>query len=161
MSTPSNIHDTTFHALMSNREFAIGFFKAYLPAEIVKRIDFKTLKLFNLSGKVVSEKDQTVSQTDVVHSVKLDGNDLLLWCHFEHQTCPEKFMPVRATHYQCGKLLEYAKLNKCDKLPPIITIIYIKALSPILTLLILTSYSPIRNWLSSTLPNPCWLICQR
>ena len=55
---------------------------------------------------------------------------MLLWTHYEHQARPEKFMPIRVAHYQCGKLLEYAKLNKCDKLPPIITVIYYQGIKP-------------------------------
>jgi predicted transposase/invertase (TIGR01784 family) len=127
---PANIHDKTFSALMSNREFAIGFYKTYLPAEILERIDFSTLEIFNVSGRVIDEDNLQSAQVDAAHTVKMDGADMLLWTHYEHQTRPERFMPVRVTHYQCGKLLEYAKLNKCEKLPPIITIIYHQGTQP-------------------------------
>ena len=128
--TVHNIHDQTFGALMSNREFAIGFYRAYLPTDVVQRIDFSSLEIFNLSGRVIGEKDARASQVDVVHTVKLDNSQLLLWTHWEHQSEPQRFLPIRVTHYQCGKLLEYAKLNQCKELPPIISIIYYQGRKP-------------------------------
>ncbi len=79
---------------------------------------------------MVGDHDQRVSQVDVVHAVKLAGQSLWLWVHAEHQSASEKFMPLRILHYQCGKLLEYAKLNNCDQLPPIISIIYYQGRKP-------------------------------
>ena len=73
-----NIHDKTFGSLMSNREFAIGFYRAYLPVDVVQRIDFSSMEIFNLSGRVIGEKDGRASQVDVVHTVKLDNSQFLL-----------------------------------------------------------------------------------
>lgn len=129
---PRNIHDQTFSALMLHRSFAVGFYRAYLPEDILCNLNFDTLELFNVSGKVISEKDRATSQVDVVHTIKFKQQDLMLWTHIEHQSTAERFMPIRIGHYQCGKLLEYAKLNKCQALPPILTIIYHQGLRPYL-----------------------------
>lgn len=128
--SPRHTHDQTFHALMSHRSFATGFYRTYLPSSVAKRVDFETLEIFNVSGRVVDDKGGKVSQTDIVHTVKLDDIDLMLWTHVEHQTTAERFMPIRIGHYQCGKLLEYAKLNKCNALPPIISFIYYQGTRP-------------------------------
>ncbi len=48
--TPHNSHDKNFYALMSNRVFAIGFYRAYLPKAILSRLDFSSLDVMNVSG---------------------------------------------------------------------------------------------------------------
>jgi len=74
---------------MLNREFAIGFYKIYLPAEVLERIDFSTLEIFNISGGVIDENNLQSAQFDAAQTVKIDGIGMLLWAHYEYQIRPE------------------------------------------------------------------------
>lgn len=119
-----DIHDKTFAQLLSDQRFVEDFFKTYLPVEIQNLIQWKSLSLYKMGGKHVQEKTHQISIADVIYLAKIDQEMGMLWIHFEHQAKPDRLMTLRIVNYQTAELLNYAKVNKLDKLPPIISLIY-------------------------------------
>ena len=50
-----DIHDTTFKSLMENKKFFTAFFKQYLPSQVFNKIDWKTTRIFKISGEHIRE----------------------------------------------------------------------------------------------------------
>jgi predicted transposase/invertase (TIGR01784 family) len=119
-----NIHDKTFAELLSQRTFFEGFLRNYLPDEIKKTVQWETLKLYKIDGRHIQEKTQQISIADVIYLCQIDQQENMLWVHVEHQSTPDRLMPLRIINYQTGELLSYAKTHKNKNFPPIISFIY-------------------------------------
>lgn len=119
----NNIHDETFKQLMNQHNFAVAFFKQYLPETIKQKVDWNALKLLKLSGDHTEEKTGMHTFSDLIFEIKTVNNKTL-WIHIEHQTRSENFMPLRIAQYQSSALVGYLKNNKTQKIPPIMSIIF-------------------------------------
>jgi hypothetical protein len=95
-SDSSQHHDALFRRTFSVVEHAAAEFRALLPASLVERIDFSTLKL--CSGNYVDEA-LAGSQSDLLFSVTISGKPSLLYLLFEHQSSADKLMPLRLLRY--------------------------------------------------------------
>jgi len=127
----ASIHDTMFRELLTNRDSFIALIQSYLPLDIQKNIQWETLELFRKEGQSIGEKNSLKFIADVIYQVKISHENTFIWVHFEHQTTPDIFMPLRLINYQSGELLKYIKENKIkEKLPPIISIVYHQGQAP-------------------------------
>ena len=95
-SDPKQHHDALIRRTFSVVEHAAAEFRALLPARLVERIDFSTLKL--CSGSYVDEA-LAGSQSDLLFSVNISGKPSLLYILFEHQSGVDKLMPLRLLRY--------------------------------------------------------------
>ena len=132
-----DLHDITFKSLMSHRDFFKSFFREYLPAHVFNDIDWETAQVFNISGEHIREVFPFETQerlritkdiADLAYIVKKKKGDeieeALITLHVEHQSKPDKLLPLRMGLYIIGMLYEYAKINKTDQLPHVHSIIY-------------------------------------
>ncbi len=120
-----NNHDSNFKQLMANRGFFEAFIKTYLPENILSKMDWNSIKLYKMGGTHVELNTNKEFESDVIYLANIDGKENMLWFHCEHQSTPDRTMPLRVLHYQTAELLSYAKQNPSnERLPAIVSIIY-------------------------------------
>lgn len=135
-----DVHDITFKSLMENKTFFVAFFKQYLPAEVFTNINWNTATIFKISGEHIREVFPFDNQAkvritkdlaDIAYIVDMQQGDktekAFLSLHVEHQSTPDKLLPLRMAFYIMGMLYEYAKVNHTDKLPHVYSLIFITA----------------------------------
>lgn len=112
-------NDAYFKQVFSNPQRATLFFQTHLPAEIVARIDWTSLKT-----EAASFVKQTLQQThsDLLYSVSMDGRTLKLYLLFEHQTTVDPTMPLRVLSYVL-EILQSSLKSDGLPLPPVLPFI--------------------------------------
>lgn len=124
-----NPHDQLFKETFSRKDTAAAFFQSYLPKAVVSRVDWETLQL--QPGQFV-DQDLQGRQSDLLYTVELDGNSVLLYCLFEHQSSPDTWMPLRLLRYILGIWEQARKQNpKAVKLPPVLPIVLFQGGAPL------------------------------
>ncbi len=89
-------HDAFFKRSLQNKAIAIDFFKAHLPADILKRIDFASLKL---TEKSFVAKDLKQLHSDLIYQCLIDEKPAYIYMLLEDQSRPEKLMAFRKLTY--------------------------------------------------------------
>ena len=115
MTDPKQHHDALFKSTFSDVEHAAAEFRAVLPASIVTLTDFSTLAL--CPGSFV---DETLagSQSDLLFTAQIANKPALLYILFEHQSTPDKLMPLRLLRYVLRILERHVtSKTKADSLP--------------------------------------------
>ena len=125
-----NIHDATFKQILSHEQHFTDFCKAYLPDDVKGKIDWQTLKLYKLNQEFIDhiQDEQQKHIADVVYAVnyrdRADDRECLILVHSEHQSQPDKLLPLRLAHYKLAMLLDYARSHKGKPLPVVVSIAY-------------------------------------
>lgn len=125
-----NLHDLNFKAMMAHRDFFIAACQIYLPKSLCRRIQWSSLELYKLSGEQTRAQsemgDLTEARADVIYLFKLDDDQAGMFIvSFEHQSTPDRLMPLRCAAYNCNALLDYSKTQGVDSaLPVIFNIVY-------------------------------------
>jgi predicted transposase/invertase (TIGR01784 family) len=116
MTDPKQPHNQLFIKTFSNPEHAAAELRAVLPPELVARMDFSTLRV--CPGSYVDEA-LSGSQSDLLFSVQVSGKPALLYVLFEHQSTPDKLMPLRLLGYVVRILVRHVDEAKTarDALP--------------------------------------------
>ncbi len=78
-------HDKFFKASLKERQIAVDFLKAYLPAEIYQRLDLNTLQLIDKSLSMPALKEM---HSDIVYQCQLDGQAGYIPIVFSSSTFP-------------------------------------------------------------------------
>jgi len=96
VTEPKQHHDALFKKTFSEVEHAAAEFRAVLPPPLVALTDFSTLAL--CPGSFV---DETLagSQSDLLFTVQVANRPAFLYILFEHQSTPDKLMPLRLLRY--------------------------------------------------------------
>ncbi|MCG8339710.1 MAG: Rpn family recombination-promoting nuclease/putative transposase [Cytophagales bacterium] len=110
-------HDRFARAALSDVTVASDFLRAYLPKEVTKRIDFKTLALTN--GSFIDEYCRQY-YTDLVYTCKIDKRDGYIYCILETQSTPDELMAFRILSYVVDLLKTYLKQHPNAKKLPIV-----------------------------------------
>jgi len=90
-ATP-NVHDSTLRAMFGTTEVARAFFCAFLPAELLERLDLATLE---------TKPDHFIDArlgwraTDLLFRVDLDRREAFLYLLLEHQSTVDRWMAYR------------------------------------------------------------------
>ena len=127
---PNNIHDATLKQILSHEQHFVDFCKAYLPDDIKAKINWQTLKLYKLNQEFIDhiQDQQQKHIADVVYAVnyrdRADDRECLILVHSEHQSQPDKLLPLRLAHYKLAMLLDYARSHKGKPLPVVISVAY-------------------------------------
>ncbi len=106
--------------MLTDKRVAIDLLKSSLPAETVASLDFSTL--------------QPASETAVGEDWKKYHNDVVFHCKtkaqknvyiiIEHQSTPDRFMPLRILRYKCNLLGKYIDAkNPPKKIPNVISLV--------------------------------------
>ena len=105
-----------FKKTFSVPEHAAAEFRAVLPPRLVACTDFSTLAL--CPGSYVDEA-LSGSESDLLFSVQVSGRPALLYVLFEHQSSPDRLMPLRLLGYIVRILMRYVAEAKSgsDALP--------------------------------------------
>lgn len=125
-----NKHDLSFKSLMGNKEFFIAACKVYLPKDLVKRIDWDNVELYKMEGQQITESSEMSAlgeaRADIIYRFKIDETKSGLFIvAFEHQSTPDKIMPLRCASYNCRALLDYVDdYGLGEGLPVVINFVY-------------------------------------
>lgn len=121
MTSDKPKHDGIFKKSMENPLVAQEFLNNYLPKDILKIIDSKTIKLEKDS---FIGDDLTGSYSDVLLSCKFNKQDGYIMLLLEHQSRPEHFMAFRLLKYMVNICSQYlTKHPEAKKLPVVLPII--------------------------------------
>jgi len=115
------MHDKLFKLSMQNHSIAKDFFRGHLPKSIQSRCDWSTLKLCK---ETFVNKDYHAHAADVLYSVNIDGRQSYLYLLSEHQSKPDRLMPLRLWGYLCQIWQLSAKDKKQKKLPLIYPLVF-------------------------------------
>jgi predicted transposase/invertase (TIGR01784 family) len=116
MSEPKQPHDALFKKTFSVVEHAAAELRAVLPAALTTRIEFPTLAL--CSGSYIDEA-LSGSQSDLLFSAQISGKSAFIYVLFEHQSSPDKLMPLRLLSYVVRILVRHTEQTNAgsDPLP--------------------------------------------
>ena len=89
-------HDKFFKETFSRPEVAREFFQTYLPSRLAAALDWRTLRVE--PGTFVDER-LTARHSDLLYSVQVAGQPVLLYCLFEHQSTVDPDLPFRLLVY--------------------------------------------------------------
>jgi len=98
---PNNPHDKVFKVSLSDLELARELIVNYLPNELVKQIDFKSLKL---APSAFHNKKLSKSEADILYSCNLlaSGKSIkpaYIYILIEHQSSQDKLLALRIHEY--------------------------------------------------------------
>ncbi len=128
MTSIHNPHDAIAKSFLTNVAVASDFLKAHLPADIVKRCNFDSIKIES-SSFIDPKLKPYVS--DILYSVKIDNEPGFIYCLIEAQSTPKMIMPLRSVLYLSLALHRYAENHVGKKLPVIVPmLLYTGATSP-------------------------------
>ncbi|OJV17352.1 MAG: hypothetical protein BGO21_26070 [Dyadobacter sp. 50-39] len=98
-------HDTFLRAIMGNRQIALDYFQACLPANVLEKLDFSTLR--QLPDTYVSKELQK-SISDIVYACKRAGGvgEVKISLLIEHKSYVDKYTPIQIGSYIFSGLLK-------------------------------------------------------
>jgi predicted transposase/invertase (TIGR01784 family) len=117
----NNPHDHLARNVFGRPDVAADFFKAYLPDSIGQKINAE-----HLEREPDSFIEETLKQSvaDLLYHVKDESGEFWLYCLFEHQSQPDRWMPMRLLKYMLRIWDNHlAKYPKARQLPPIIPVV--------------------------------------
>jgi len=107
-------HDKFFKSSMTDIRVAKDFFEAYIPSEILQKIDLGSLKL---EKETFVDANYQASEADVIYSVQI-GNSLgYLYVLCEHQSEVDNYMAFRLFGYILRILETFHKQSASLPLP--------------------------------------------
>jgi hypothetical protein len=116
-----NPHDRFFRKAFGKRERAHALLESVLPPEVSRCMDWTSLRLE--PGSYLDEQlRERIS--DLLYTVKADGTDLHVYCLIEHQSTPDRWMPLRTLSYQVRIWEEFRRKHPLARqLPAIIPVV--------------------------------------
>ncbi|MEM1244417.1 MAG: Rpn family recombination-promoting nuclease/putative transposase, partial [Pseudomonadota bacterium] len=116
-------HDSLFRHAMAHLPVAKDFFSQYLPTEVVKSIDLKSLTFCKDS---FVDKHLKKSQVDVLYKAKFLQNDrsAYLYILVEHQSTEDYLIAFRLLEYQTKIIRQHLDQKKSKYLPLIYPFVF-------------------------------------
>jgi predicted transposase/invertase (TIGR01784 family) len=117
-------HDPLARKFLTDIEIAKDFVKLHLSDKIKAKCDFDTMRIE--SGSYI-EPDLQVHFSDVVYSVNLKKctSSAYIYVLIEHQSAPERFMPLRILRYQLAIIQKHLDNHKmAKKLPLVVPLVF-------------------------------------
>jgi predicted transposase/invertase (TIGR01784 family) len=116
-----SLHDEVVKDFLSDNETAKSFFKEYLPAEIVKSLDFNTL---HICKDTFLNKKLAKYFSDILYQISLNNIGIFIYLLIDHKSREEGFMGFQFLKYMVRIWELYLKQNKkAETLPVIIPIV--------------------------------------
>jgi predicted transposase/invertase (TIGR01784 family) len=112
-------HDRLVKKALGAPEHAAGELRAVLPAALCSRIDWSTLRAER--GSFVDE-DAREHHTDLLFSAELGDTRALLYLLFEHQSTPDRWMPLRMLSY-ITRIWTAVRESGKERLPVVIPVV--------------------------------------
>ena len=126
----SQAHDKYFRGVFSNTRYAASLLRPYLPKPVVDLLQWASLT--HLPGRFVSD-DWHGREADLLFSVELQdsGTPVLVYVLLEHQSTPDKWMPLRVLNYCLQVWLKWQRDNeRAKKLPMIVPVVFYQGKEP-------------------------------
>jgi len=120
-------HDKYFKNIMADKRVAKEFFTTHLPANIRDIIDLNDLEL--TSNSFVDEKLKR-TESDIVFSATFNKKEGYLFLLVEHQSSPDKLMPLRIMKYMLSLVEQHIKISEDGKSPVIYPLIFFNGDKP-------------------------------
>ncbi|EIP97692.1 hypothetical protein OpiT1DRAFT_02139 [Opitutaceae bacterium TAV1] len=121
---PHQPHDKLFKTNFRDIPTAVAFFQNYLPARIVKKLDFSRIKV--VPGSHVTGKLKSF-ESDLLFRVALKGKkdkEALVYLLFEHQYEEDRWIALRLLRYQVSIWETWLKEHpKATRLPVIVPVV--------------------------------------
>lgn len=118
MRTP---HDALFKHSFEQPENAASALRAILPAALVRRADWSTLRVER--GHFITDEQREV-RSDLLFSLRVAGKKLLFYILKEHQSTAVHMMPFRVLSYKVAIWRDFLRQNPLARsLPPIIAVV--------------------------------------
>jgi len=118
MSVIKKPHDRLFRKAVSDVRVAKGLMLRHLPKDIKEHVDFNSLKLCKES---YIDENLKLHSVDALFSVNIFGDEGYIYILLEHQSKPEKLMPLRMIEYTTKIMGEKAR-NK-EKVPLVLPLV--------------------------------------
>lgn len=115
----SQIHDHFVKASLMQPGAVQEFASLYFPKEILRKMDISSLQLTSKSYVTQELKEL---HNDLVFSFKVQEQDGYAFFLLEHQSTPDRLMPLRFIKYNLALIEDYLKENKKGTLPLIVNI---------------------------------------
>ena len=109
-----NPHDRLFRSLMSDKNVAAEFFEKHLPVAIKNQVQLHSLKL---QGNSYIGDDLRMQVTDLLFNANFNEKSGYIYLLVEHQSKPEKLMPLRILKYMIAIMEDHLKKNGGTILP--------------------------------------------
>jgi predicted transposase/invertase (TIGR01784 family) len=105
MAEHTSRHDTFIRSIMGNQQIALDYFRSCLPANILDKLDFSTLR--QLPDTYVSKELQK-SISDIVYACqRADGvGEVKISLLIEHKSYVDKYAPIQIGSYIFSGLLK-------------------------------------------------------
>jgi predicted transposase YdaD len=121
-------HDKLVKATFSDLQNARAFFEGHLEPELVRHIDWASLRLE--SGSFV-DAELSASASDLLYSVGISGQRTYLYILFEHQSGDDPWMALRVLAYMVRIWRGHVqKPDAGEKLPPILPLVLAQDTKP-------------------------------
>ena len=118
---PRSLHDEAVKEYFSDIEMAKIFFTEYLPAEVVKNLDFNTLRICKDS---FLNKRLAKYFSDILYQANIENIDIFIYLLIDHKSREEPFMGFQFLKYMVRIWELYLKQNKkAETLPVVIPIV--------------------------------------
>ncbi|CAJ0995241.1 ISNCY family transposase ISRor2 [Sodalis praecaptivus] len=120
MNSSLSHRDALFKQFLADKEVARDFFNIHLPPEMKNRCDFATLNV--VSGSFIDDALRSL-YSEMVYSVRTSEGEGYIYCLIEHQSRPEKHMPLRLYRYSLAVMKRYLEQSH-QALPVVIPMLF-------------------------------------
>ncbi|MBI1292262.1 transposase, partial [bacterium] len=116
-----NPHDRMFRELFTRLDSAAGFLREVIPRAVAERCSWEELQI--VPGTWVDEEFNEF-ESDLLYRVPMQGGELGLYVLLEHQSTPDRWMPLRLLIYMTRIWQEMRKQGTTDGwLAPVMPIV--------------------------------------
>ena len=114
-------HDKLVKSTFSDPDNARAFLQAHLPSKLARRMDWNSLTL--VSGSFI-DPEFAATSSDLLFTVKIDGQPAFLYILFEHQNQEDPFIGLRLLTYMVRIWNDHLRNNPgATKLPPVLPLV--------------------------------------
>lgn len=118
---PVNPHDKFFREAFSRKEMAEGFIAEYLPENVRKQLDLKTLEIVKDS---YIDKELQAHYSDILYKISLAGTPAFIYLLFEHKSYSDRFIAFQLLRNMVKIWEQHLKQNKrAKKFPCIVPLV--------------------------------------
>lgn len=117
VKTVSTPHDNAFEFYLREKETARSFLEEYLPAKIIRQLDFNSLRI---SKDKFVDKEMSRYFSDLLYEIKLNKKPAFIYLLFEHKSWSEWFICLQLLKYMVNIWELFLKQNKKAKYLPVI-----------------------------------------
>ncbi len=116
-----NPHDSLFRKIMSNPAAAAGELRAVLPEWLVALIDWDAMELAPSRYVLPNLRNR---DSDILFKTTVAGRDGYIHLLLEHQSTPDKHMPLRVLEYMIGTWTQHLNEHpRSDHYPLVIPVV--------------------------------------